>query len=240
MSSKSVFCSTFALVGLFGLAVACSETAESASSSSGGSSGENISSSGAASGDKGGSSGNGSSSGKNGSSGNGSSSSGSGENPDFALVWNEIASSDDFVELYNPTSEAVDVSGYIVVDLDPDSNGPKPDGDEDRLVLAEGTVVAPGAYLTIVADSKTPSPTPVPCFETLQCPAAKFGLSKSGVDAVFLLDAEGNEVLRVDLPLSPDDAGTPALAETESWGRFPNATGAFGVRTTRTPGRANE
>ncbi len=224
---------------LFGLAaVACSETADPAApsssgdaASSGGSSGEQTSSSG------GGSSGKSSSSGKSGSSSGGT-------NPDFSVVVNEVASSDDFIELFNPSDQEVDLSGYALADLDSATDGPK--AGDTRLVLAQGTTLAAGGYLTVVAAADVASTTPVDCFaddpEAPEgCLAAVFKLSKDEPDAVFLLDAEGAEVLRVDLPDSPDpDAGAAALQDTESWGRAPNGTGDFEILTTRTPGRSND
>lgn len=227
---------------LFGLAaVACSETADPAASSSSGDAASSGGSSDEATSSGGGSSGTGSSSGRNGSSGG--SSSGS-SIPDFPVVVNEVATSDDFVELFNPSDEAVDLSGFALTDLDEDTNGPKT-GDT-RLVLAAGTILEAGGYLTIVAGADAPSTVPVDCFAEDpegpdSCLAASFRLSNDEPDAVFLLDAEGAEVLRVDLPASPDpDAGVAALEDTESWGRAPNGTGDFEILTTRTPGRSND
>jgi hypothetical protein len=57
-----------------------------------------------------------------------------------SIVVNEVASQDDFVELYNLGTIAVDVSGWQVRDNDPGHN---------PVVLPPGTTMDPGAFLVI-------------------------------------------------------------------------------------------
>jgi hypothetical protein len=146
------------------------------------------------------------------------------------LIINEISAvGDDYIEIYNPSSAAVDAGGLKIADSD--SPGvPKIAG---AITLPAGTTVAPGAYLFILADvmdampgSQTMcDPGPSPCFH------APWGLSKDG-EEVFILSAS-------DAILATEAFPATGVAMGETWGRLPNATGAFAVNAP-TPGEPNE
>ncbi len=216
------------------LLAACAETTTVGGTQDAGASSGGSSSSGAGASSSGGSSG---------SSGNSSSSSGGSSGSSTAnvtVVINEVATDNDFVELLNVGDVAVDLTGFVLVDLNADTNDHKPADDKDSLVFATGTALQPGAYLTIKADAEASSNERTPCFEDDAagpgtCPSAGFGLSKDKADAVFLLTPDGAVVARVDLNLPP----APPLATTESWCRTPTGSGHFAVCATRSAGRAN-
>ena len=157
------------------------------------------------------------------------------------MVINEVTTADDFVELLNTGDAPVDLTGYVLIDLDSSTGTHKPADDASSLVFGTGTVLQPGAYLTVRADADASSNELTPCFVDDPegpgtCPSAGFGLSKDKPEGVFLLAPDGTTVVdRVDLNVDP----ILPLAATESRCRVPNGTGDFGVCTTRTPGRAN-
>jgi hypothetical protein len=150
-----------------------------------------------------------------------------------SLVFNELsATGGDWLEIYNTSSNPVDLSGFKIADNEPDASAPRL---SQALVLAGGTVVAPGAYLVIVANEKTASPTPQPCFDggvSGGCPVATFGISKDTANTFYLLTPTDGTAMKVDMAAN-------AHASGQSWGRFPNGTGNFAV-TKPTPGKANE
>lgn len=59
-----------------------------------------------------------------------------------AVVINEVTSSgDDEIELYNQSGEPVDISGWWIIDDNPEN---------ERFVFREGTVIAPGRFIVLV------------------------------------------------------------------------------------------
>lgn len=132
----------------------------------------------------------------------------------------------DYVELFNAGTAPQDLSGFAVTDMESDG-GPKL---REGVVFPAGTMVAPGAFVLVVADRRDAGVSsdclggPASCFE------ARFGLSQNG-ETVFLLDAQGAVFRSQQYPAAPAPAGS-------SYGRFPDGTGAFGT-TQKTPGRAN-
>lgn len=120
------------------------------------------------------------------------------------VVINEVQSNSatdapDFVELTNTSDAAVDVSGWIVRD----------DDDAHEAVIAQGTVIDPGAFLVIETEA-----------------AGGFGLGKA--DEARLFDADGTTLV-------DEHEWTEHVA---SVGRVPDGTGDF-VDTEPTPGAAN-
>lgn len=156
-----------------------------------------------------------------------SSAAGSGGGAGLGLVLNEVSGvGDDYIELYNAGSEAVDLAGLQVAD--DEAGAPKV---AEAVTFPAGTTLAPGKYLFILADQKsaapgpqtTCDPGPSPCFH------ATFGVSKSG-DVLYLLDASDKILESVAFPAD--------LLDGQTWGRFPNGSGTF-VLNKPTPGTAN-
>lgn len=77
---------------------------------------------------------------------------------------------EDWVELYNAGSSAVDISGWMVIDDNTKDSA-------DWFVMPEGTMIEAGGYLVFFCNSDTGLTT-------------DFGLSKNG-DGMFLMDADG-------------------------------------------------
>lgn len=145
------------------------------------------------------------------------------------VVVNELAASDgDFVELFNKGTAAVDLSGYMVADLDSATSGPK---FADGLTLPAGTTIAPGEHLLFVSGT-APGPT-TSCLDAgvTSCFEVAFGLSNGNGDAVFLLLPDAGIADQVTYPANGHQAGN-------SWGRLPDGTGNF-METARTPGAVN-
>lgn len=146
------------------------------------------------------------------------------------LIINELSAlGDDYIEIFNPTSQEVDAGGLKIAD----SDGPGVPKVADAISLPSGTKVAPGAYLFILADvadampgpQTTCDPGPSPCFH------APWGLSKDG-DEAFIL---GSNDAILDQAVHP----ATGVLDGQTWGRLPNATGDFGLNQP-TPGAANE
>lgn len=121
-----------------------------------------------------------------------------------------IIDADDWVEIYNPASNEVDVSGWTLDDTDPTAS----------FVIPDSTAISAGGYLVIAADpqafaSAHPAVT-APVVGGLQ-----FGLS--GSDSVVLRDPSGVIVDVVDYlaaspwPTLPDGSGpTLCLIDADS------------------------
>ncbi|HWB81612.1 MAG TPA: lamin tail domain-containing protein [Nannocystaceae bacterium] len=116
------------------------------------------------------------------------------------VVLNEISSSgDDPIEIYNAGPGDADLSGWTLTDDLAAPNDPyDPDADLEKLVFAEGTMLAAGEWLVVI---KGMTATDHP-----------FGLSADG-DAVTLLDADLQIV---------DFSAYGAMAAATSYCRIPD------------------
>jgi hypothetical protein len=105
---------------------------------------------------------------------------------------------DDWIELYNNSSETVDLGGYFLSD------------DADDLMqweIPEGTSIGANAYLTIWADKD----------EEQTGLHASFKISASS-GSLFIVDSEGSTIDQVSYTKQTTDI---------SYGRYPNGTGDF-------------
>jgi len=116
----------------------------------------------------------------------------------------------DWVELYNNTDAAVDISGYLVYD-NGGQNGTKP-----KKAIPAGTIVAPWGFYVIVTDKTADT-------------ASDFGLG-SGGDKVWLENASGAVL---------DSLEFGAMQPTESYQRVPDGTGVGVMKTPITRGTSN-
>lgn len=114
-------------------------------------------------------------------------------------VESDGGSPDDWIELVNPTTAALDVSGIVVKD----------DDDTHAYAIPTGTSIAAGGYLVIER--------------------AALGFGLGGGDTVRLF--EGDALL----DSTTWGEGHPA----NTWGRCPDATGAFAATAEATKGAAN-
>ena len=105
---------------------------------------------------------------------------------------------DDWVELYNLTDEAVDLSGHYLSDS---KKNPA------KWQFPDGTAIAANGYLIVWADG-----------DTLQV----------GLHTNYKLSSEGEKVLLLtpDLKIK-DEVEYPATDVQQSWARIPNGTGGF-------------
>ncbi|MDX9908169.1 MAG: lamin tail domain-containing protein [Mariniphaga sp.] len=115
----------------------------------------------------------------------------------------------DWVEIYNASTVAADISGYKIYD-----NGGLA-GTKPKKEVPAGTILEPGAYYVIVVDDDAGS---------------GFGLS-SGGEQIWFENAEGNII---------DEITFPAMAETESYGRYPDGTANLQILNVITKGAAND
>ncbi len=107
---------------------------------------------------------------------------------------------DDWIELFNATATAVDLTGFTLTD------------DVTKLTkwsFPAGTTVAPGGYLIVWADED----------DDQTGLHASFKLSANG-EAIYLVNAAGAIVDQIAFSTQTTDI---------SYGRFPNGTGAFGA-----------
>ncbi len=122
----------------------------------------------------------------------------------------EAGEFDDWIELYNNGTDAVDISGYFLTDSE---------SDLVKYEFPEGTILNGDDYLIIWADG-----------DTQQSPYhTEFKLS-SGGESVILSNPDGAQLDRVDFGEQTIDL---------SYSRIPNGTGAFKVKNA-TPGYNNE
>ena len=105
----------------------------------------------------------------------------------------------DWIELYNGSSSAVDISGWGLSDKDT-----KP----YRYTFPEGTSIAPGGRLVIACDKDAAANDPS---------IAPFGLSDSG-ETIILTDKNGNQA---------DTAAYESLASDMTYGQYPDGSGEY-------------
>lgn len=163
--------------------------------------------------------------------GPGSGGAGSGGAPGTAdVVINEVsASGDDYVELYNAGTAAFDLGGFGVCDTD---------GDMPKIAEATrfeaGTMLAPGAFLVIVADLDTAEPGPqTECLAgaVASCYHATWGISAGDGENIYLLD-------EADAIVGQEAYAPDAVPAGQTIGRIPDGEGAL-VPNAPTPGAAN-
>jgi len=129
----------------------------------------------------------------------------------LTTVADEGGATPDWIELYNPGPQPVDLSGMYLTD---DPAFPTQSG------LPAGAVIPAGGYLLFWAD------------ETATGSHLTFSLSAAG-ESVALFD-------RLDRGLGRIDAAFfPPLGFDESWGRFPDGDGAWTATDSPTPGAPN-
>jgi len=152
-----------------------------------------------------------------------------------SVVFNEVrAVGDDWIELKNVGTAAVDLGGLVLADTDTtvDGGAPRP---SDGVRFPAGTSLAPGQYLLVVADlADAGSGAQMTCLGAsgpMTCFHAGFGISASRGERLYLLESGGAVVASADYPAN-------AVVDGRTWGRLPDGTGAFAA-CAPTPGSAN-
>lgn len=122
----------------------------------------------------------------------------------------------DWIEIYNGTYEDVDLNGYYMTD--------KAEKPTKAKITGSNTVVKSGEYIIMVCSGNS-------IVLSTHYTHLNFRIDKDLPETVFLIQPDGKTVVdQVDVPALPVDA---------SYGRSPDATGAFQVFNSPTPGKAN-
>ncbi|WP_295089580.1 CotH kinase family protein [Ruminococcus sp.] len=116
----------------------------------------------------------------------------------------------DFVELYNPTDEAISLKGYSISD---DVNAPK------KYVFPDNAVIKSCGFFVVYCDVKVNS----------SVEGTTFGLSKDG-ETLLLSDANNNKLEFIEIP---------SLSDNTSYGRLPDGSENFGELRELSPGSSN-
>lgn len=144
------------------------------------------------------------------------------------VLINEISASEEWVELVNAGTGAVDISGYSLADLAKDGT-PKAD---EAAKFPDGTILSPNAYIVVQAggDDTTPCPEGGQSY----CIHGSWGISNKSGETIFFLSPTGSIVSQAEYPPSAADDG-------ETWGRIASGDpkGSF-EKTKPTPGAVNE
>lgn len=144
----------------------------------------------------------------------------SGSCADAGLVINELAGSGgDFIELFNASDTAVDLSGFGITDMD--DAGIRY---ATSLRFGNGTSVAARSYFTVFLEADCPA-TVTPCVR------GEFGISQTDGDTITLLDAQNNTVLQ-------QSYASGAASSGSSWARVYDGAPTFEVQR-RSPGAKN-
>ena len=118
----------------------------------------------------------------------------------------------DWIEIYNPSTQPVDISGYKIYDVGGQG------GTKDKKKFPAGTVVAPKAFYVIVTDTTVSGND-------------GFGLSGTSGETVWLENGAGSVV---------DVIAFPALTAAQSYGRLPDGGTTWQILSTVTRGAANK
>jgi len=145
-----------------------------------------------------------------------------------AVVINELkgqGSGDDYIELYNPGTEAADLAGSYVAD---DSN--------NRFTFPAGATIAPDGYVVVrMQPTGTSTGMVTTCFGFTPCYVTiGWGISASG-EVISLRDAQG---LLLDELTYPDEGGPGNVGNGNALGRIPDGAETTGPIDT-SPGATN-
>lgn len=117
----------------------------------------------------------------------------------------------DWIELYNPTSSSVNLSGWGISDKE---------SDPFKFTFPDGSEIGAGQYVVIYCDSVMP--------EINGTYTASFGLSTSG-ETLYLTSSDSSLC---------DSVEFPALASDQSYGRVPDGSATFSIMN-MSPNNAN-
>lgn len=163
--------------------------------------------------------------------------------PDGVQI-NEIAAKgEEWVELFNGTTDTKDLSGWTVADEDKDG-GPKL---AESVKLPPGTTLGPSTYVVVVGGAKADDAgvvvtdagdggdaglPPCPGPAGTRCFYASFGVSAKNGEHIYLLRPDQTLSAEAVLPANAVNAAG------ETWSRIPNGTGKFALGVA-TPAAAN-
>jgi hypothetical protein len=161
---------------------------------------------------------------------------GSSDGGNFAVVINEIAGDQEWVELFNNGTSEVDMSGLQVADSAKDGTGPKL---SEALKFPVGTKIPAGGYILVAGKRPAgfgPADVPPVCQtpdagdsgvdagadagSVNNCFWAEWGISAKAGEVMYLLGADDKVLSQGAFPPNGAAAG-------ETWARLPNGTGPF-------------
>jgi hypothetical protein len=119
----------------------------------------------------------------------------------------------DWIELYNGSNIAIDISGYKIYDAG-GQGGTKP-----KKAIPAGTMIPANGFYVVVTDTNTNAST-----------LDGFGLSSSGEDA-WLEKADGTLI---------DQVKFLSMETTQTYGRYPDGGASWQLLNTITRGAANK
>ncbi len=123
-----------------------------------------------------------------------------------------VAGDLDWIEVYNPASVSVDISGYKIYDIGAQS------GTKAKKLFPAGTIVPAKGFASIIVDTAT-----------FAGDTSGFGLSNNG-ETVWLENAAGVLI---------DTCVIPALGLDTSYSRIPDGSRVWAKTTPRSKGRSN-
>ena len=136
------------------------------------------------------------------------------------LIMNEIFSRGtpgnlDWIEIYNPNSESVDLTGYKIYDIGGNTPGLKP-----KKAFPNGATIPAGGFYVIITDTAD-----------FGGDLSGFGLSSGGED-VWFENSGGTVIDNVAIPAMP--------VTTTSYARVPNGSATWVISNTITRGAPNQ
>jgi len=137
----------------------------------------------------------------------------------FPVLMNEIysrgvAGNLDWIEIYNPNSEAVDLTGYKIYDVGGNTGGSKP-----KKSFPIGSTIPAGGFYVIITDTAD-----------FDGDLSGFGLS-SGGEEVWLENSNGTVI---------DNVSFLAMATNQTYGRLPDGSASWQLLNTITRGAPNQ
>ncbi len=134
-----------------------------------------------------------------------------------ALVINEFASQEDFIELYNNSTHAIDISGYKLSD---DKGLER----SDIYIFANGTIIEAGSYITIYQSDEA------------DIAENEFSFGIGSGDEIYLFDSSDKIIDNIALP---DNNSYTFHEDGRSYGRKSDGASELVVFMTATPASKN-
>jgi len=157
--------------------------------------------------------------------------------PGTSVVFNEIsAAGDEFLELYNKSSNDFELGNYAIADTDQDTGEPRT---TKAMRFPAGTKLPKGGYVLVLLGKSNSTPGPYSADACLPgvasgCFYALFSVSQTRGEAVHLLAPDNTSVSNVIYPANLDFEAGAGLSAC----RIPDGTGEF-TTCAQSPGAAN-
>ena len=151
----------------------------------------------------------------------------------LSSLYDENGNHPDWIELYNSSDEAVDISGWYLSDSEKHL---------DKWSFPEGTSISANGFLLVYADSTEEAQADTDESLSLSdfiMTGRAIAIPDNGMHCSFSLSGKGENLYLSDKRLTVcDSAEIPALKYDSSWARESDGDGEFSRRTV-SPGRSN-